>query len=60
MSLAFGLIAYGNQWTFYDGSPRPGLTALWLSRELYGLVLLWVAALRAAQRLVFTSVHARS
>ena len=60
VSLAFGLIAYGNQWTFYDGSPRPGLTALWLSRELYGLVLLWVAALRAAQRLVFTSVHARS
>jgi len=40
VALAFGLIAYGNQWTFYDGSPRPGLTALWLSREFYGLVLL--------------------
>ena len=43
VSLAFGFIAYGNQWTFYDSSPRPGLTALWLSRELYGLVLLWAA-----------------
>ncbi|HEY2946336.1 MAG TPA: glycosyltransferase family 87 protein, partial [Vicinamibacteria bacterium] len=43
-ALAFGLIAYGNQWTFYDGSPRPGLTALWLSRELYGLVLAAAAA----------------
>jgi hypothetical protein len=43
VSLAFGFIAYGNQWTFYDSSPRPGLTALWLSRELYGLVLLWTA-----------------
>jgi hypothetical protein len=49
VSLAFGLIAYGNQWTFYDGSPRPGLTALWLSRELYGLVLLWAAAAVSAR-----------
>jgi hypothetical protein len=60
VALAFGLVAYGNQWTFYDGGPRPGLTALALSRELYGLGLLWLAALRAAQRLVFTSVQARS
>jgi hypothetical protein len=60
VSLAFGLIAYGNQWTFYDGSPRPGLTALGLSREFYGLLLLWSAALAAAHRLVFTSVQARS
>jgi len=44
VSLAFGLIAYGNQWTFYDGSPRPGLTALWLSRESFGLMMLWAAA----------------
>jgi hypothetical protein len=60
VSLAFGLIAYGNQWTFYDGGPRPGLTALGLSREFYGLLLLWSAALAAAHRLVFTSVQARS
>jgi hypothetical protein len=52
VALAFGLIAYGNQWTFYDGSPRPGLTALWLSREFYGLVLLGGAVLgRARERL---------
>jgi hypothetical protein len=60
IALAFGLVAYGNQWTFYDGAPRPGLTALGLSRELYGLVLLWASSLRAAQRLVLTSVQARS
>ena len=60
LALAFGLVAYGNQWTFYDGGPRPGLTALLLSRELYGLALLWAMALVAAQRLVLTSVQARS
>jgi alpha-1,2-mannosyltransferase len=49
-ALAFGLVAYGNQWTFYDGSPRPGLTALALSRELYGLALLWVTAALSAIR----------
>jgi alpha-1,2-mannosyltransferase len=47
VAAAFGLVAYGNQWTFYDGSPRPGLTVLGLSREFYGLVLLWAAALVA-------------
>ncbi len=48
VALAFGLVAYGNQWTFYDGSGRPGLTVLALSRELYGLALLWAAALLSA------------
>jgi len=49
VALAFGLVAYGNQWTFYDGAPRPGLTALALSREFYGLALLWTAALLSAR-----------
>ena len=48
VALAFGLVAYGNQWTFSDGSPGPGLTALALSREFYGLALLWAAALLSA------------
>lgn len=48
VALAFALIAYGNQWTFFDGGPRPGLTALALSREFYGLVLLWAATLLSA------------
>jgi hypothetical protein len=60
IALAFGLVIYPNQWTFYDGASRPGLTALGLSREFYGPVLLWASLLRAAQRLVLTSVQARS
>jgi alpha-1,2-mannosyltransferase len=46
----FGLVAYGNQWSFYDGSPRPGLTTLALSRELYGLTLLWATVVLSAIR----------
>jgi alpha-1,2-mannosyltransferase len=46
----FGLVAYGNQWSFYDGSPRPGLTTLALSRELYGLTLLWATGVLSAIR----------
>jgi len=49
VALAFGLVAYGNQWTFHDGSPRPGLTALGLSREFYGLGLLWAAVAVSAR-----------
>jgi len=49
VALAFALIAYGNQWTFFDGTPRPGLTALALSREFYGLVLLWAATVLSAR-----------
>ncbi|HEX6293230.1 MAG TPA: glycosyltransferase family 87 protein [Herpetosiphonaceae bacterium] len=41
LALAFGLIAYGNQWSFFDGKQNPGLPALALSYKFYGLALLW-------------------
>jgi hypothetical protein len=41
LTLAFGLIAYGNQWTFFDGTQNPGLPFLALSYKFYGLTLLW-------------------
>jgi alpha-1,2-mannosyltransferase len=47
-AVAFGLVAYGNQWAFYDGSPQVGLTLLALSLKLYGLVALWVVMLGRA------------
>jgi len=41
LALAFSLIAYGNQWSFFTGDRHPGLPALALSYKFYGLVLLW-------------------
>lgn len=41
LALAFGLIAYGNQWSFFTGTRHPGLPALALSYKGYGLALLW-------------------
>jgi hypothetical protein len=41
IALAFGLIGYGNQWSFFDGVRNPGLPALALSYKFYGLLALW-------------------
>lgn len=41
LTLSFALIAYGNQWSFFDGTQNPGLPFLALSYKFYGLVLLW-------------------
>jgi alpha-1,2-mannosyltransferase len=51
LGLAWGLIAYGNQWSFFDGSIMGHLTFLGVSYKLYGLLLLaavTVACLRDA------------
>jgi hypothetical protein len=40
-ALGFGLVAYGNQWSFFDGTWSPGLPLLALSREWFGLLLLF-------------------
>lgn len=42
IALAFALIGYGNQWSFFDGTRNPGLPALALSYKFYGLLVLWV------------------
>lgn len=41
LALAFALIAYGNQWSYFDGTRHLGLPALALSYKFYGLALLW-------------------
>jgi hypothetical protein len=41
LAIAFGLIAYGNQWTFFIGTRNPGLPELALSFKGYGLAILW-------------------
>lgn len=41
IALAFALIAYGNQWSFFNGTRNPGLPALALSYKFYGLLVLW-------------------
>ncbi len=45
-ALAFGLIAYGNQWSFFTGTRHPGLPALALSYKTLGLTLLWCVLVR--------------
>jgi hypothetical protein len=40
-ALAFGLIAYGNQWSFFTGTRHLGLPALALSYKGLGLAILW-------------------
>ncbi|NJO04833.1 MAG: DUF2029 domain-containing protein [Chloroflexaceae bacterium] len=41
-AVAYALIAYGNQWSFYDSAMRDVLTVLGTSYKFYGLVLLTV------------------
>lgn len=40
LALAFGLITYGNQWSFYDGTVMGVLTILGISYKFYGMLLL--------------------
>ncbi|NTV64196.1 MAG: DUF2029 domain-containing protein [Oscillochloris sp.] len=40
LALSFGLISYGNQWSFFSGSILGLLTWLGLSYKLYGMLLL--------------------
>jgi hypothetical protein len=42
IGLAFSLIAYGNQWSFFDGTRHPGLPEFALSYKGYGLTVLWL------------------
>ncbi|NJP04346.1 MAG: DUF2029 domain-containing protein, partial [Chloroflexaceae bacterium] len=45
LGLAYALIAYGNQWSFYNNSITSGLTVLGTSYKFYGLLLLLVLVL---------------
>ena len=40
LALAFALIAYGNQWSFYDGTVMGVLTIIGVSYKFYGMLLL--------------------
>jgi hypothetical protein len=40
LALAFALIAYGNQWSFYDGTIMGALTITGVSYKFYGMLLL--------------------
>jgi hypothetical protein len=40
LAAAYALIAYGNQWSFYDGTIMGLLTVLGVSYKFYGLLLL--------------------
>jgi hypothetical protein len=42
LGIAYALIAYGNQWSFFDGTVMGGLTVLGVSYKFYGLLLLAV------------------
>ncbi len=44
LGLSFGLIAYGNQWSFYSGAVTGVLTVLGVSYKLYGMLLLGALA----------------
>lgn len=44
LGFSFGLIAYGNQWSFYSGVVTGVLTILGVSYKLYGMLLLGVLA----------------
>lgn len=52
LALSFALIAYGNQWTYYDGAIMGVLTILGISYKLYGMLVL--GALMSAALLVTT------
>jgi hypothetical protein len=40
LALSFGLIGYGNQWSFYDGTVMGVLTITGISYKFYGILLL--------------------
>ncbi len=40
LALSFGLIAYGNQWSYYTGTVMGMLTILAISSKFYGMLLL--------------------
>lgn len=40
LALSFALIAYGNQWSFYDGTIMGALTIAGVSYKFYGMLLL--------------------
>ncbi|MCS6881153.1 MAG: DUF2029 domain-containing protein [Chloroflexaceae bacterium] len=53
LGLSFALIAYGNQWSFFNGTVTGVLSLLGISYKLYGMLLLGFlssAALLAARR----------
>ncbi len=53
LGLSFALIAYGNQWSFFNGTVTGVLSLLGISYKLYGMLLLGAlsgAALLAARR----------
>jgi hypothetical protein len=41
LALAYALISYGNQWSFFNGTLLGGLSMLGLSYKFYGLLLLF-------------------
>lgn len=49
LGMAYALIAYGNQWSFYTGAMMGGLTILGVSYKFYGLVLLLVVSVQAVR-----------
>jgi len=63
-ALGFGLVAYGNQWSFFDGTSGPGLPLLALSHKLYGLLILFgltsARILRSPQGIQLTGGSHRS
>jgi len=40
LAVSFGLISYGNQWSYYDGTVMGVLTIAGMSYKLYGMLLL--------------------
>jgi hypothetical protein len=40
LAISFALIAYGNQWSFYDGTIMGALTIAGVSYKFYGMLLL--------------------
>ena len=40
LALSFALVAYGNQWSFYDGTVMGVLTIIGVSYKFYGMLLL--------------------
>lgn len=63
LGLSFALIAYGNQWSFFNGTVTGVLSLLGISYKLYGMLLLGFlsgAALLAARRPVVAAPSERA
>ncbi len=63
LGLSFALIAYGNQWSFFNGTVTGVLSLLGISYKLYGMLLLGFlsgAALLAARRPVVVAPNERA